>query len=50
MRTSFGELLIKKGTTLYCSSCFTIDEIINNPEKVTILYYVFFQLLSLYLI
>lgn len=43
MRTSFGELLIKKGTTLYCSSCFTIDEIINNPEKVPILYYVFFH-------
>jgi hypothetical protein len=43
MKDSFGELLIKKGTTLYCSSCFTIDEIINNPEKVPILYYVFFH-------
>jgi len=42
MKDSFGELILKKGTILYCSSCFTIDEIINNPEKVPILYYVFF--------
>ena len=43
MRESFGELILKKDSILYCSSCFTINEIIETPEKVPILYYVFFH-------
>jgi hypothetical protein len=43
MRESFGELILKKNSILYCSSCFTINEIIQTPEKVPILYYVFFH-------
>jgi len=43
MRESFGELILKKNSILYCSSCFTINEIIQTPEKIPILYYVFFH-------
>ena len=43
MRESFGELILKKDSILYCSSCFNINEIIETPYKVPILYYVFFH-------
>jgi hypothetical protein len=43
MRKSFGEIILKKNFILYCSSCFTINEIIQTPEKIPILYFVFFH-------
>ena len=43
MKESFGEIILKKNSILYCSSCFTINEIIQLPEKIPILYYVFFH-------
>ena len=43
MKESFGELILKKNSILYCSSCFNINEIIETPYKVPILYYVFFH-------
>ena len=43
MRESFGELILKKDSILYCSSSFDINEIIETPNKVPILYYVFFH-------
>jgi hypothetical protein len=33
MRESFGELILKKDSILYCSSCFDINEIIETPNN-----------------
>lgn len=43
MKESYGELILTKGSILYCSSCYTYDEIIKKRNIIPFLYYVFFR-------
>lgn len=43
MKDRNGELILKKNSVLYCSSCYTLDEIIEKKDKIKYLYYVFFH-------
>lgn len=43
MKESFGELILHKGSILYCSSCYTLNEIIYKQSKIPFIYYVFFH-------
>ena len=43
MKQSYGELILPKDSILYCSSCYTYNEIIEKKDKILFLYYVFFH-------
>jgi hypothetical protein len=43
MKQSYGELILPKDSILYCSSCYTYNEIIEKKDKIQFLYYVFFH-------
>ena len=43
MIESYGELILPKYSVLYCSSCYTYDEIIKKRNIIPFLYYVFFK-------